>query len=127
VPEIESGTSGFVTRNSDHQTTEAADEKKLMNLITCILVLHLCNTAKFYYNKIELTALLSSGHTVHAMLSAEMVGNEYIGNWNPGTFLTLQECQIHSHHPALLSDWNLSLETILYERKKKQVNNLYRP
>jgi hypothetical protein len=61
-------------------TTEGLNEKKIVNLIACILVLHLCNTVQHYYKKIELTALLSSGHTVHAMLSAEMVGNEYTGN-----------------------------------------------
>jgi hypothetical protein len=88
--------------------------------------LHLfeCNICILLKNNIvtkhtELTALLSSGHTAHAMLSAEMVESECTGNWNPSTFLTLQECQIHSHHPALLSDWNLSLETILYESKTK--------
>jgi len=53
------------------------------------------------------------------MLSAGMVGTEYTGSWNPGTFLTPQECQIHSHLPALLSDWNLSLETILYDSKTR--------
>jgi hypothetical protein len=69
---------------------------------------------------IELTVPLSSDHTAHAMLSAGKAGNEYIGNWNRGTFLILQEYQIRSHRPALTSDWNLSLETILCESKKKR-------
>jgi hypothetical protein len=54
------------------------------------------------------------------MLSAGKAGNEYIGNWNQGTFLILQEYQIHSHHPALPSDWNLSLVTILHEVKQEE-------
>jgi hypothetical protein len=67
----------------------------------------------------QLTAPLSSDHKAHAMLSAGKAGNECIGNWNPGTFLIPREYQIHSHHPALPSDWNLSLETILYESKTR--------
>ena len=66
-----------------------------------------------------LTVPLSFDHIAHAMLSAGKAGNEYIGNWNRGTFLILQEYQIRSHRPALLSDWNLSLETILCESKTR--------
>ena len=53
------------------------------------------------------------------MLSAGMAENEYIGNWNRGTSLILQEYQIRSHRPARPSDWNLSLETILCESKTR--------
>jgi len=68
---------------------------------------------------IKLTVPLSSDHIAHAMLSAGKAGNGYIGNWNQGTSLILQEYQIHSHRPAHLSDWNLSLETILYKSKRR--------
>ena len=68
---------------------------------------------------IKLTAPLGSDHIAHATLSAGKAGNEYIGNWNRGTFLILQEYQIRSHRPALLSDWNLSLETILCGSKTR--------
>ena len=70
-------------------------------------------------HKIKLTAPLGSDHTAHAMLSAGKAGNEYIGNWNQGTFPILQKYQIRSHRPALPSDWNLSLETILCESKTR--------
>jgi len=53
------------------------------------------------------------------MLSAGKAGNGYIGNWNRGTSLILQEYQIHSHRPAHLSDWSLSLEIILCKSKTR--------
>ena len=69
--------------------------------------------------RVKLTVPSSSDRTAHAMPSAGKAGNGYIGNWNRGTSLILREYQIHSHRPGHLSDWNLSLETILCKSKTR--------